>query len=47
MAGAALAGVLFGWLFLAAGSLLLPLAAHYATNLVQLGIALREIEKEK
>jgi membrane protease YdiL (CAAX protease family) len=42
MAGATAAGVLFGALFLASGSLVLPLAAHYVTNLVQLAIALRE-----
>ena len=42
MAGATLAGVLFGLLFLAAGSLLLPLAAPYATNRVPLGSVLRE-----
>lgn len=36
VAGAALAGVIFGVLFLWAGSLLLPLVAHYVTNLVQI-----------
>ena len=47
MAGATAAGVLFGALFLAAGSLVLPLAAHYATNLVQLGIALGEGKRDE
>lgn len=36
VAGAALAGVIFGVLFLWAGSLLLPLVAHYVTNVVQI-----------
>jgi membrane protease YdiL (CAAX protease family) len=39
MAGAALAGLLFGALFWAAGSLLLPLVAHYVANLAQLAAA--------
>jgi membrane protease YdiL (CAAX protease family) len=41
MAGAALAGVILGLLFLAAGSLLLPCVAHYVANMVQVGIAYR------
>lgn len=47
MAGATAAGALFGALFLAAGSLVLPLVAHYVTNLVQLAIALRERGMER
>lgn len=39
MAGAALAGLLFGLLFLSAGSLLLPVVAHYVANLAQLAAA--------
>lgn len=37
--GAALASLLFAGLFLWAGSLLLPLAAHYVANVVQLAVA--------
>jgi uncharacterized protein len=36
MTGAALAGLLFGVMFLWAGSLLLPIVAHYVVNVVQL-----------
>ncbi|MBK8047705.1 MAG: CPBP family intramembrane metalloprotease [Anaerolineales bacterium] len=36
VAGAGIAGLVFGVLFLVAGSLLLPVVAHYATNLFQL-----------
>jgi membrane protease YdiL (CAAX protease family) len=42
MAGAALAGMLLGALFLAAHSLLLPCVAHYVANMVQVGVAYRE-----
>jgi membrane protease YdiL (CAAX protease family) len=41
MAGAGLAGVGLGMLFLWAGSLVLPVVAHYAANVVQIGIAMR------
>ncbi len=39
MAGAGLAGVIFGLLFTATGSLVAPLLAHYVANSVQIGIA--------
>lgn len=39
MVGAALAGLIFGLLFMAAGSLLLPVVAHYVANLAQLAAA--------
>jgi membrane protease YdiL (CAAX protease family) len=39
MAGAGLAGVIFGLLFLATGSLIAPLVAHYVANSVQIGLA--------
>lgn len=42
MAGAALAGMILGALFLLAGSLLLPCVAHYVANMVQVGAAYRE-----
>ncbi len=41
MTGAGLAGVGLGLLFLAAGSLLLPIVAHYVTNMVQVWLAMR------
>jgi membrane protease YdiL (CAAX protease family) len=41
MAGAGLAGVLLGLLFLWAGSLLLPMTAHYVANVVQVELAMR------
>jgi membrane protease YdiL (CAAX protease family) len=41
MAGAALAGVLLGALFLLAGSLLLPCIAHYVANMLQVATAYR------
>lgn len=41
MAGAGLAGVGLGLLFLLAGSLLLPLVAHYVTNMFQVWLAMR------
>ncbi len=41
MAGAALAGVILGALFLLAGSLLLPSIAHYVANMVQVSVAYR------
>lgn len=40
MVGAGLAGVIFGALFLWSGSLLLPLTAHYAANMVQVTAAM-------
>lgn len=41
MIGAGLAGVLLGNLFLASGTLLLPLVAHYVTNSLQVIYAMR------
>lgn len=41
MIGAGAAGILFGLLFFQAGSILLPLVAHYVTNMAQIGLALR------
>jgi membrane protease YdiL (CAAX protease family) len=41
MAGAGLAGMALGLLFLLAGSLLLPFVAHYVTNMLQIWLALR------
>ncbi|MBX3054239.1 MAG: CPBP family intramembrane metalloprotease [Caldilineaceae bacterium] len=40
MVGAGLAGVIFGLLFLATGSLVAPLMAHYVANSVQIALAL-------
>ncbi len=40
MAGAALGGALLSWLFLDTGVLAIPLIAHYATNLIQVGLAM-------
>ena len=42
MAGAALAGMILGALFLLAGSLLLPSIAHYVANMVQVSVAYHE-----
>ena len=42
MAGAGLAGIVFGLLFVQTGSLVAPLAAHYVAKSVQIGIATRE-----
>ena len=39
MAGAGLAGVIFGLLFTATGSLVAPMVAHYVANGVQIGLA--------
>ena len=39
MAGAALAGIMLGALFLLAGSLLLPSVAHYTANMIQVSMA--------
>ncbi len=41
MIGAALAGLLLGWLFVQQGTLVTPLIAHYVTNLVQVVQAMR------
>ncbi len=41
MAGAALAGIILGALFLLGGSLLLPCIAHYTANMVQVSVAYR------
>ena len=41
MAGAALAGLFLGLLFLWSGSLLLPLVTHYVTNMVQIALVMR------
>jgi len=40
MAGAGLAGVIFGLLFLQTGSLIAPLVAHYVANSVQIALAM-------
>jgi membrane protease YdiL (CAAX protease family) len=42
MAGAALAGIVLGALFLLSGSLLLPCIAHYTANMIQVTVAYRE-----
>ena len=42
MAGAGLAGVIFGLLFLATESLVAPLLAHYVANGVQIALAIRD-----
>lgn len=39
MTGAGLAGVIFGLLFTATGSLVAPVVAHYVANSVQIGLA--------
>ena len=39
--GATLAGILFGLLFLQAGSLIMPVVAHYLANMFQIGQAMR------
>lgn len=39
--GATLAGILFGWLFVREGSLVLPVVAHYVANLAQIAWAYR------
>ena len=41
MAGAGVAGICFGAIFVASGSLLLPLVAHYVANILQIGQAMR------
>jgi len=41
MAGAGLAGVIFGLLFLQTGSLVAPLVAHYVANSVQIALAVQ------
>jgi membrane protease YdiL (CAAX protease family) len=41
MAGAGLGGVFLGGLFLLSGSLFVPCMAHYAANMLQLGVAYR------
>ncbi len=41
MIGAGVAGVLFGLLFFQAGSIVLPLVAHYVTNMLQIGLTMR------
>ena len=41
MAGAALAGIALGALFLLGGSLLLPSIAHYTANMIQVSVAYR------
>jgi membrane protease YdiL (CAAX protease family) len=41
MAGAALAGIALGSLFVLAGSLLLPCIAHYVANMMQIAVAYR------
>lgn len=44
--GAGLAGVLFGFLFLWSGSILLPVVAHHTANAVQILIAMRLYNRE-
>ncbi len=43
--GAALAGLLFGGLFIVQGSLIAPLVAHYVTNAVQVIQAMRQRDR--
>ena len=47
MAGAALAGMIFGLLFVSQGSLVAPLVAHYVANSAQIGIATQTKKKER
>ncbi len=42
MFGAGLAGLLLSWLFLSYETLLIPLIAHYVTNILQVGQAMRQ-----
>ena len=42
MAGAGLAGMLFGVLFLWQGSLILPVVAHYVANMAQIVVAMKD-----
>jgi membrane protease YdiL (CAAX protease family) len=46
MSGAALAGMLFGGLFLWYGTIVTPIVAHYITNLLQIGMAMRLRNRE-
>jgi membrane protease YdiL (CAAX protease family) len=41
IAGATLAGIILGWLFVQQGTLLTPLIAHYIANVVQVAMAMR------
>lgn len=45
MAGAMMAGIMLGALFFQAGSILLPLVAHYVANMAQIGWAVVVSEK--
>ena len=45
IAGASLAGILLGLLFFQAGSILLPIVAHYVANLVQIGWAMTRVDE--
>ena len=45
MVGAGAAGVIFGVLFWAYGSILTPIVAHYVANMVQIGYAMRLRER--
>lgn len=41
MFGVSLGGLLLGWMFVATGSLVMPLVCHYVTNVVQIAAAYR------
>ncbi len=45
MVGAGLAGLLLGWLFVEAETLVVPLVAHYVTNIVQVVFAMRLVQQ--
>lgn len=40
--GAALSGIVFGWLLLATGGILAPAVAHYVANVAQVAVATRQ-----
>ncbi len=46
-AGAAIAGILLGLLWLATGTILAPIAAHYVANMAQIMQAMRENDPER
>src|SRR5690606_9263296 len=41
MLGVSLGGLLLGWMFVATGSLVMPLVCHYVTNMAQIAAAYR------
>lgn len=45
MVGAGLAGLLLGYLFVQTGTLVVPLVAHYVTNIVQVVLAMRLLQQ--